>query len=142
MTYEFVLPVSRLEYLKQLGMAAALSQIKSWGILNAALMFWWFLALRPEIPLAGAASILAVSALCQFWLFGITALLSLPQRHLSRLTVGVSLVSLVPILTAPAFLRPIAEWQTGVIVAAAISAFVEVLATKAAYRRWLVADIN
>ncbi len=111
MSFELLLPVSRAAYLRQLGLAAALSQIELWGILNATLVLWWSMALRTRIPLPGVVSILGISALCQVWFFGITVLLSLPQVRLTPLTVVVFLVSLVPLLIACAVLRPVGEWQ-------------------------------
>ena len=142
MSYELLLPVSRSAYLKQLGMAAALSQIESWGILNAMLILWWLSGLQARIPLAGALSVLVISALCQIWFFGITVLLSLAQPRMNPLIVAVSLVSLVPLLTAFVVFRPIGQWQIEVMTLSGVLAFIGVLATKAAYRRWLVADVD
>ena len=142
MSYELLLPVSRLVYLRQLGMAAALSQIELWGILNGALVLWWSFGLRTQISLPGVVSILVISALCQVWFFGITVLLSPPHIRRNPSAVLVFVVSLVPLLIAMAMLRPFTEWQIEAMAWFAILAFIGVLASKAAYRRWLLADFD
>ena len=140
--HELLLPVSRSAYVKQLGIGTMLNQFQAWCVLNAAAILWWFFAIRGEIPVAGAVSILAISALWQFWFFGVGTLLSLPQFQLNPMVGALWLASLVPLLIALAIARPFAEWQIEVITLSAILAFIGVLATKAAHRRWLVADID
>ena len=70
---ELMLPVDRVAYVRQLGLAAATSQFQLWcGIVVAAILWWQTLATQPP-RLDAVAMMLAVSALCQFWTFGLFA---------------------------------------------------------------------
>ncbi len=142
-SYELLLPVDRTNYIKQQGMAAALSQFQIWAAMNAIILLWWMIAAPKELPAAAMISILVVSALFQVWLYGIAVLLTLPPRgelDMSRAVVG--LFGLVPLFATWAIARPATEWQWGSFAIASFFAAFGLVIAWAAYRRWLVADFG
>jgi hypothetical protein len=140
--YEFSLPVTRQNYLKQLGAAAALSQLQSWAVMALVLTLWWLAVPPAAIPIAGLASVLIISFLAQFVLFGIGAFFSLPLFEKNSAVLVVFLFGLLSLLVAWTLMRPATEWQYGIIGLSLFLAFIGLVATWAAYRRWLVTDID
>lgn len=138
---ELLMPVSRSTYLKELGLAAAISQFQAWGAISVAATLWWFVGLQSQIPVASLVSILLITALSQFWLFGLVVLLPLQPGSI-KAVLGVGFAAIVPLLVAWAVARPISEWQYGLIALSAVLAILGLLATWIGYRRWLVTDLD
>lgn len=138
--YESSLPVKRKSYIRQLGIAAALSHFQLWGGMSAVLMSWWLLAGPRPLPLATLAGVLAFSAAFQIAVFGLMVWTS---RYRSRAMVGAVLGVLLPaayimqlLWIMPPPLPYQVMWIAGGVVVAGL------LITYDAYRRWLVADFD
>jgi len=153
--YGIMLPVERRTYLKQVGMAVAISWLRTWGGMYAAFMLWWITAAPEPLRLGLAVNILACSAVAQVGLFGIVlCLASLAQRESPErlplllplvvggiagvlgLPIGVACVALneSPLPGLGNFLVPLAG--------AALFAMFGLLLTWLAYRHWLAADFD
>jgi hypothetical protein len=153
--YEIMLPVQRRIYLKQVGMAVAVSWLRKWGGMCAVFMLWWITAASEPLRLGLVVNVLACSALAQVGLFGMVLCLAwLAQREpperlplLLPLVVGaiggvvsipIALVAVMlnesPLLGLGNFLLPLGG--------AALFAMFGLLLTWFAYRRWLVADFD
>jgi hypothetical protein len=141
-TFELLLPVSRQEYLRQLGTAAAISVFESWAFMIVPLTFWWLATVRTAIPVAGLVSIVLVSILSQFWFYGVAALFSLPRFETGLASLVVIILALGSVCLGFSIAEPITEWQFGPIGLSAALAAIGLLATRAAYRRWLASDID
>ncbi len=140
LVYELLLPVDRGTYLKQLGTAAALSQLQVWLAINIAAILWCLIVVRQPLPIAGVASILIISALFQVFVFGVAVLLSLQDSNV--LGLALLIVVAVPLLLAWEFSRPLAEWQYPAMGVMAFFAAFGLLLTYGTYRRWLAVDID
>ncbi len=138
--YELLMPVERGTYLKQLGTAAALSQLQVWLAMNIAAILWCLIVIRQPLPIAGVASILIISALFQVFVFGVAVLLSLQDSNV--LGLALLIVAAVPLMLAWGLSRPLAEWQYPAMGVMAVFAAFGLLLTYSAYRRWLAADID
>ncbi len=153
--YEIMLPVERRTYLKQVGMAVAISCLRTWGGMYAAFMLWWIITAPESLRFGLAVNVLACSALAQVGLFGMVLCLAWlaqgesPERLplLLPLAVGaiggvfgfpIALVAVMlnesPLPGLGNFLLPLAG--------AALFAMFGLLLTWFAYRRWLAADFD
>ena len=148
--YGIMLPVKRRSYLKQVGMAVAISCVRTWGGMCAAFMLWWITAASEPLRLGLVVNVLACSGLAQVGLFGMVLCLAWlarresPQRLrlLLPLVVGaiggvlaLPTIALVGVaLSVGSFLVPLAG--------AALFAMFGLLLTWFAYHRWLVADLS
>ena len=147
--YEIMLPVQRRTYLKQVGMAVAVSWLRKWGGMCAAFMLWWITAASEPLRLGLAVNILVFSAGAQVGLFGIVLCVASsaqrepPQRlplllplvvgaigGMLALPIGMACVA----LSLGKFLVPLAG--------AALFAMFGLPLTWFAYRQWLVADLD
>jgi hypothetical protein len=153
--YGIMLPVERRTYLKQVGMAVAVSWLRKWAGMYAAFMLWWITAAPEPLRLGLAVNILACSAMAQVGLFGTVLCLAWVARGESPqvlplllplvvgaiggvlgLPIGLVCVALneSPLPGLGNFLVPLAG--------AALLAVFGLLLTRFAYRRWLVADLD
>jgi hypothetical protein len=141
-SYEFFLPVTRKEYLKQIGAAAAFSQFQSWAVVAAVLTIWWLVVSPAVITVAGLISVLTISFLWQFTLFGAAASFCLPLFQKNSATLIVFWFALLFLMLNWWLARPRTEWQYGIIGLSVFFALIGLLGTWAAYRYWLVTDID
>ena len=134
--------VDRATYLKQVGMAAALSQLQMWLGPTAVFVFWYRLVAQQPLS-ATVASVLALSALSQPWFFGLGIwLLRFRSPILFFLGWGVSFHALMVAMIGTE-LAPVLIFQRSVVLpAAAIFAVLGLILTWHAYRRWLVTDFD
>jgi hypothetical protein len=142
---ELLLPVDRGLYLRQLGAAAAFSQLRCWSAIGVATLVWWLAVVRGSVSANTIASILALSALSQFWLFAAVAWI-MPDRHMVVAPVVGALLAgglLAPIVTNGFTAAPrLDEWQNLIWTAAGLLTLFSMFLIWAAYRRWLVADFD
>jgi hypothetical protein len=143
--YEFLLPVDRKAHLRQLGMAAAISQLQLWaGMSVGAILPWALGGVRDPFPPA-LAGVLVFSALSQIWLFGV-AVWFLRYRSRALAVTGLMLGVYSCMIPAVMMLRPgptgDCRYGDTVLWGAAIAAVLGVLLTYGAYRRWLVTDLD
>jgi hypothetical protein len=138
--FEFLLPVDRATYLKQVGLAAALNQCQLWIAFCAIAIPWqWIVAPQSSFLLA---SLLGYSFLCQVGLFGVGAwLLRLRSPTLAFLGFMVA-IQVLMFSTVAMEHGPLASCRHIVFWAAGGFAVCGLLLTWAAYRRWLAADID
>ena len=137
-----LLPIERKTYIRQLGMAVALSQFQLWAGLSVVPLLWG-LATAPLLPqLAMLIGVLAFSAAFQVLVFGA---LTWTARYRSKaLVYYVAIAGLLPTLFVvqlrlmlfPGPLPHDLMWIAG------ITAVVGLLITLDAYRRWLVTDFD
>ncbi len=153
--YEIMLPVERRNYLKQVGIAVAISCLRTWGGMYAAFMLWWITAAPEPLRFGLVLNVLACSALAQVGFFGMGLCLAwLAKREspqllpiLLPLVVGASWGVLgFPILVVCVGLNqsPLPGVGNSVValVGAALFAAFGLLLTWFLYRRWLVADLD
>jgi hypothetical protein len=138
---ELMLPVQRAAYVRQLGLAGAASQLQVWcAMVSAAVLWWCVMAVQPP-PWHAVVSMLAISALCQFWTFGVSVWMA---RYRSQGAYSLWMIAaMLPtqILgglsnAAPAAFRGWA-WPAG-----AVMALLGLLMTWDTYRRWLNVDFD
>jgi hypothetical protein len=142
LAYELLMPVKRASYLLQLGTAAALSQLQLWGAISISLLIWRLLAVREAAPLIAVANILVISGLCQVWLFGMVVFLSLYDDLFPNVVVGAVAVVIPICLVFWPGESMATEWQFTIWLVAGLFAMLGLLLAWAAYRRWLVADLD
>jgi hypothetical protein len=141
-----LLPVERKSYIRQLGAAAALSQLQLWGGTSVVLLLWWLLNWRllagPQpFPLAVVAGVLAFSAAFQVAVFGVVAWTA---RYRSKALSGFVMAVLFPSswLVLVRWVSSPGELPQEVMWIAGIMAVLGLLVTFDAYRRWLAADFD
>lgn len=141
--FEFMLPVSRSEYLNQLGMAVILRQAEIWTAINGALLLFWIVQAPADIPTVLMICLLIISALLQIWLFGIVVLTLLPPIvDITVINVILVLFAAVPVLLAWILARPEAEWQWPSMIVALVFALFGLWITRITYRQWLTVDMD
>jgi hypothetical protein len=144
MYYEMLLPVDRATYLKQVGMAAALSQLQVWVVFGITGVLWQQIA-EPQSTSA-MINALACSFLCQIGLFGLAAWLvrlGNVTLLLAIVVVVTQIIVLGPLLFFITMRNPpswVSSPQTILLAATGFAAF-GLLAAWDGYRRWLVADV-
>ena len=139
--YEFLLPVNRAGYLKQVGMAAAFNQFQVWIGVSLAAVLWWQIAAPDQSP-SNLANALAFSALWQVGFFGLIVWF---VRLRSRILPGVVLFVAMQITMMGTLLfqqGPLSTWQPFLLPAAGVFAAIGLLLVWDAYRRWMVADLD
>ena len=136
---ELLMPVERAAYLRQIGLAAALSHVKLWAAVGAVLTLWWVIAAGHPFRLAAFTFALLVSAAWQFFVFGI-AVWSARRRSLAPIAMAFILGGQVPLTLF--FESPMGEALYVAIAASAFLGILGLLLTWAAYHRWLVADFD
>jgi hypothetical protein len=142
---ELLLPVERGLYLRQLGAAAAISQVRCWSAVSVATLVWWLAVGRESVSAGTIADMMAISALSQVWLFAAAVWL---MRHRNVVVVTGVMLSfgiglLAPIVTQGFTAAPrLAEWRSLVWAAVGLLAILGMFLIWAAYRRWLVADFD
>jgi hypothetical protein len=140
---ESLMCVDRPTYLKQVGMAAALSHLQMWLGPTAIFVFMFFMVARQPLSVA-VASVLAISALSQPWFFGLNVWLlrfrsALPCLFGWMVSFHVLMVAMFVTEGGPA--RE-GSWRPIVFFVAAIFAVLGLVLTWDAYRRWLVTDFD
>lgn len=153
--YEILLPVRRRTYLKQVGMAVAVSWLRKWGGMCAAFMLWWIMAAPEPLRVGLVVNVLACSALAQVGLFGIVLCLAWlaqgepPERLplLLPLVLGaIGGVFALPVVFVAGILHEYPLPGLGnyllPLTGVALFAMFGLLLTWFAYRRWLVADFG
>jgi hypothetical protein len=144
---ELLLPVERGLYLRQLGTAAAISQLHCWSAASVAALFWWLVVARESVSGSAIAGMILIGALSQVWLFA-GAVWFMRLRHRTMAVVPVVLVAfatgiLLPIVTNGFTAAPrLAEWRGFIWTAAGFLTLFGTFLIWAAYRRWLVADFD
>jgi hypothetical protein len=148
-----MLPVERRTYLKQVGMAALISCLRTWGGMYAAFMLWWITAAPEPLRFGLVVNVLGCSVLAQVGLFGMGSWLALLAKRDSSsqtmlfLVVGAfwgvlgppilvvaHILNYSPLTGLGNFLLPLA--------AAALFGMFGLLLTWFAYNRWLVVDFD
>jgi hypothetical protein len=140
-----LLPVERRSYIRQVGVALALSHFQFWAGLMAVLLVWWLLIASPPSPFVLLANLLAFSAAFQVVLFGAVAwtaryrskaslIFVLSVLFVASMGAQMGLVSLSPSFPAQTLRVAMAI--------ACINVLVGLLITLDAYRRWLKADFD
>lgn len=151
LAYEIMLPVERRTYLKQVGMAAAISCLRTWGGMYAAFMLWWITAALEPLQIGLVVNVLACSALAQVGLFGIGLCLSwLAKRDSPQMLLvvvgAIWGVFSLPMLTVAHMLNesPLPGLGNFLVppASAALFAMFGLLLTWFVYRRWLVEDFD
>ena len=145
MGYELRLPVERRVYLKQVGTGAALLQFQMWAIVSVVTLLWWLVVVEESVSWNTIAGILGISALSQVWLFAAMLWMARYRNMIIPIAViaSVMLGILMPIVTEGFNAAPGLTEQPHVfwIVSGLLTVF-GVFVIWAAYRRWLVADID
>jgi hypothetical protein len=138
---ELLLPVQRAAYLRQLGLAAAVSVIQWWLAITATFALWAFVFAPGSIDISLLAGLIVASALVQIPLFGVLAWLA---RYRSA-AVCITLATLAGMLVGIGFgVAPHVSGQTRelLLYGAGISAVLGLPITWDAYRRWLVTELG
>jgi len=138
--YEFLLPVDRAAYLKQVGLAAALNQFQLWIILCVVVVLWQQFAVSQSSPFL--MNVLAYSFLCQVGLFGVGAYILRFRSQTLALLGGMVMIQILvipPIMTEQG---PLSSWRHVMLWAAGGFAAMGLLLTWDAYRRWLKTDFD
>jgi hypothetical protein len=141
LSYESLLPVSRVGYLRQVGMATALNQLQLWIGVTAATVLWWRIVVPEQSP-PNLANLLAFSALSQAGFFGIMVWF---VRLRSRLLAVLPMIVAMQIAAMVATLfhdGPLSAWQPLLLPAVLVFAAIGVILTCDAYRRWLRTDFD
>ncbi len=141
MQYEFLLPVGRAAYLKQVGLAAALNQLQMWIGLAAVVVLCQQI-LAPQST-ALTAIVLLYSALCQIGLFGLGIWFLRLRNPILVFSVGMVLIQLLMtpmVLAVRPFNNSASSWLHIVLWGSVGFAAFGLLAVWDGYRRWLVAD--
>ena len=140
---ELLLPVDRPSYVRQLGMAAAVVQLKLWAGMSVGFTLWLFLTARQSLSFTDLAFVLGIYTLLQPLFFGV-GVWFLRYRNLGMQIGGLTgalYVSMIPaaLYAAPG---PLDIWRYSALPVAGIIAVFGLLLTWDAYRRWLVADFD
>ena len=140
--YEFLLPVDRATYLKQVGVAAALNQFQLWVATSAAVV----LSLQIMAPQFTSLLIdtLIYSFLCQIGIFGLGVWFLRFGKPIRIFLVGVMWmqVMMFTIVMFTAMPGPGAALRPVILLSATGFAAFGLLAAWDGYRRWLVADVG
>ena len=138
---ETLLCIDRPTYLKQVGAAAAISQLEMWLCSVVGVLIWWWLAayevFSPKVVLA-----LAFSALLQPWFFGVGVWFVRFRSPLPLVAAYIVFVQVTVISTMATTFGPARAAQPVVLSVAAIFAILGLILTWDAYRRWLVTDFD
>ncbi len=143
LTYELLLPVDRRTYFRQMGLAAALSQIQIWAGLSVGLAAWVLITAGQPFALANLAVLLGIFTLLQPWCFGLGAWFA--RFHNIGLLMVAAFVAIyaamipIALFAAPG---PMSAWRNVALPLAGTLAAIGLLITFDAYRRWLVADVD
>jgi hypothetical protein len=149
--YEIMLPVKRRTYLKQVGMAFAISCFRIWSVRYTAFMLWWVTVAPEPLRLGLVVNVLACSALAQVGLFGIGLCLARLAKRDSPYLLPVVFgaiwsILILPILTVVYMLKELPLPGPGnflvSLASAALFAMFGLLLTWFAYRRWLATDFD
>jgi hypothetical protein len=136
---ELLMPVERAAYLRQMGLAAALSHVKVWAAVGAVLTLWWVIAAGHPFHFAAFTFALLVSAAWQFFVFGV-AVWSARRRSLAPIVMTLMFGGQVPLTVF--FESPMGDGLSVALAATVLLGILGLLLTWAAYRRWLVADFD
>jgi hypothetical protein len=139
--HESLICVDRASYLKQVGMAAALGQLRTWLCMAAVSVLWWCWVVQQPLSVT-VAYVLAFSALSQAAFFGLNVWLLQFRSRIPVFLGWMAYVFAVAVATAGIELRPATSQWPVVLVGAAISAVLGLMLTWHAYRRWLATDFD
>lgn len=139
---ELLLPATRRDYVRQLGLAAALIHFRLGGGMVAAVALWWLLNVREPLQIGLIVRVLFFIAVTQVLIFGLLVwLASIRSRVLAIVAFIVAFMGLELIgslyLTAPGPLPEPLPLLAGAILAASGLLFIW-----KGYRRWLAADFD
>jgi hypothetical protein len=140
--YEVLRPVDRKAYVRQLGAATALNQFQLWLGGSVVSVGWWLLLGPQPFPAVTLAGVLLASAAFQVMAFAIVAWTAL---HRWRWLGVVAVMGLFPIgqIVLMRFLAsPLGQLPVELMWLAAAITALGLLLTYAAYRRWLLADVD
>ena len=150
--YEIMLPVERRTYLKQAGMAVAISCLRTWGGMVTAFMLWWVTYALEPLRFGLVVNVLACSVLAQVGLFGIGRWLALLAKPDSSSQIMLCLVvgAFWAVLGPPMLLvgHMLHESPPGLgnlllpLAGTGLFAMFGLLLTWFTYHRWLVADFD
>jgi hypothetical protein len=141
LSLQSLLCVDRATYLKQVGLAAALSQLQLWLCMSMVMAISWQCCERQLLP-GKVAQMLSFVALCQPFFFGMSVRL---LRLRSPIPVLVGYVAFFQVAELALFfleMGPDGVAKLIVLMAAAILAVIGLALTWSAYRRWLVTDFD
>jgi hypothetical protein len=142
LSYEIMLPVDRVSYIRQMGISAAVALIVAWAASWSILIFIFTRISQVSIRLDIIENLTLISALCQVLYYGIAVWIA---RYCSRiLHLGAILIPLYlqMFLMAMASEYQSGAWGTTMVFVAGIVAVIGLLIAYDAYRRWLVADLD
>jgi hypothetical protein len=153
-----VLPVERPAYLRQFGLAAALSHLQVWAAMTLALglLFLLFPAARASDWPITFPEMVAISGLYQIWSFGACVALARHPIGIGAIFAMACIAPQIPLYVCSfrEFRRiqdfqlrgagePITvDWPRGTLWVLGFLAILGVLLAWRAYRRWLLADID
>ena len=132
-------------YLRQLGAVGVILQLRGWSAVTVATLVWWLAVVRESVAGSTIAGIVVIGALFQIWLFAAVAWLMRRRAMIRPLGVlaAFGMGMLAPIVTHGFAAAPqLSEWQRPIWTAAGCLTLFGTLLLWAAYRRWLVADID
>jgi hypothetical protein len=143
--YELHLPVGRAAYVRQVGAEAALCQIQCWGAMIVAIFLWWLLFAAKSAAWGEIIRMSLGVTMLQVWMFGTVAW---AVRH-KRVFISFVVIGLIAVLVSLSFMtdresteRSWSALWAFIVPLSGLLAAIGVLMTWAAYRRWLVTDID
>jgi hypothetical protein len=140
MARELLLPVDRRNYLRQVGMAAAVGQFQFWAGISIGMALWARFIAPQAVSQTSLAGLLGVVTLLHPWFFGVGAWV-MRNRTLGAQVTSLMLAWFVSMIPS-SFCTPTDNLTRIALPLAGILAILGLLLTYGAYRRWLAADID
>jgi hypothetical protein len=140
---ELLLPVDRRDFVRQIGMAALLVQLRIWAGMSAGIALWMAITAGEALSISALASLLAIFTLLQPWFFGVGAWL-MKYRSVHAIVFGFMMaiyLSFVPCVLSAAT-SPYSSWSYATLPLAAVIGILGLLLCRGAYRHWLTADFD
>jgi len=141
MSAQLCLPVARREFLKQLGVATAVSCLEMWLIAVAPLLLSYAFA-GPRAQLADIGRVLALSLLNLVWYFGMVVWFGRFRSPRSLLPLGALGLALALAMLAFLYFGQMTQSRSFQVSGAVAVATIGALLAIDAYRRWLVTDLE
>lgn len=141
MAQDFMMPVRRDSYLKELGISLALRQFFAWAVIIAVSVVWMFSTATKPNPEYLIYSI-PYSVMMQIWLFGLAVwIISCRSFIKSKFIIIIAAIFSMTMRNMQAFdAQRMFPWWS--LILGALLACLGLLLTWWGYRRWLVADLE